>query len=63
MIMLCFGLQLSLDDANDLFKVTGYPPLYAKDMRDNIIIYCLEKKQRVIDVNLLLAERGFQTLD
>lgn len=63
MIMMCFGLGLSPEKANDLFKVTGYPPLYAKDLRDNIIIFCLEKHQMVIDANILLEEKGLPVLD
>jgi hypothetical protein len=63
MVMMCFGLGLSLERTNDLFKATGYTPLYAKELRDNIIIFCLEKKLNVIDVNLLLSERGLPTLD
>ena len=63
MIMMCFGLGLSLEKANDLFKITGYPTLYARDMRDNIIIYCLEKSKNVIEVNLLLSEKNLPTLD
>lgn len=63
MIMLCIGMELSYEQTNTLFKVTGYSPLYAKDLRDNIIIYSLENKINVVDTNYLLDEKNLPILD
>jgi transcriptional regulator with XRE-family HTH domain len=63
MIMLCIAFGLDFERTSELFKVTGYPPLYARDLRDNIIIYCLENKLGVIKANLYLSEKNLPILD
>ena len=38
-ILLCFGLNLTVDEAQQLLKKSGYAALYARDSRDSIIIF------------------------
>lgn len=60
MIMLCIAIGLSPDEAIDLMKITGYAPLYAKNARDNAVIYALTKKMTVIELNCMLFDRGIE---
>lgn len=56
--MICFALALALtfNECQLMFKTCGYPPLYAKNKRDSIIIFCIHRKKGVISTNLLLDE-------
>ena len=60
--MLGFGLLLTVDELQQLLKITGYAPLYAHDARDNAILYCLTKQQSVIATNELLYDQGLALL-
>ncbi len=57
-LALCFAMDLSADETQQLLKSTGYPPLYAKVMRDSALLYALERRMPLIDVNELLYEMG-----
>lgn len=63
LLMICFGMQLDLEDTNRLLKMGGYPELYPRDMRDSTIIYCILHGCSIIDTNLLLNEKNLKTLD
>ncbi len=56
MISLCFGLECSVDTAQELLKKTGFQGLYPKNRRDAIILYCLDKGYTLQETN----ERLFQ---
>ena len=51
LLALMFGMQLSFEEAQTLLKVTGYAQLYAKNKRDNVIIFSLNKHHSIFDVN------------
>ena len=55
-IMICFGLGLTVDEAQQMLKKSGYAPLYARDTRDSIILFSLENKIPVITTNIKLEE-------
>lgn len=61
-LALCFGASLSIDETQDLLKLTGYPPLYARLARDNVILFSLNHKLSIIDTNILLEEMGMDLL-
>ena len=61
-VMLCFGLGLSESETERLLKITGYAQLYAKDERDNVLLFGLTKKLSVIEVNGLLYDLGLDLL-
>lgn len=61
-IMLCFGLKLTVDEAQQLLKKSGYAPLYARDTRDSIIIYSLEHHIDVVTTNIKLGEYSLEIL-
>ena len=61
-LALCFGASLTTDETQELLKLTGYPPLYARVARDNVILFSLNHKLAVIDANILLEEMGMDIL-
>lgn len=62
-IMLCFGLSLNVEEAQQMLKKSGYAELYARDTRDAIILFSLENKIPVIDTNIKLADFNLKILE
>lgn len=62
-IMLCFGLKLTVDEAQQLLKKSGYAPLYARDTRDSIIIFSLENRINIVSTNIKLGEYNLEILE
>lgn len=62
-IMLCFGLALTVDEAQQLLKKSGYAPLYARDTRDSIIIFCIENRIGIVNTNIKLGEYSLEPLE
>ena len=62
LIMLCFGLTLTADEANRLLKMSSNGELYLRNPRDSVIIFSLDRKKSVIEANQLLYEMGFDVL-
>lgn len=62
LIALCFGFSLNDEEANQLLKKSGYARLYAKHMWDAVIIYGLAKSYSIEETNLLLFEKGLDTV-
>lgn len=62
-IMLCFGLQLEVDESQQVLKKSGYAPLYARDTRDSIIVFSLSRHISVVKTNITLAEYGLEPLE
>lgn len=62
-LALCFGFSLTLDEIQSLLKTTGYPILYAKNKRDSIIIFAVQRGYFIRDVNELLYEIGMELIE
>ena len=62
-IMLCFGLRLTVDEAQQLLKKSGYAPLYARDTRDSIIVFSLENRINIVSTNIKLGEYNLEILE
>lgn len=62
-VMLCIGFGLTVEETQKLLKVTGYAQLYAKDERDNVILFGITRKLTMIDINELLYELGLNLLE
>ncbi len=62
-IMLCFGLQLSVDECQQVLKKSGYAPLYARDTRDSILIFSVAHHISVVKTNIKLAEYNLEPLE
>lgn len=55
-LALAFGSKLTQEETQNFLKYAQLPRLYARDPRDNIILFCLSKGRSLIDTNLTLAE-------
>ena len=62
LIMLCFGLTLTADEANRLLKMSSNGELYVRNPRDLVLIYALDRNQSVIEANNKLEELGLDEL-
>ena len=62
-IMLCISADMTFNEIQNLLKITGYAILYAKDRRDNVIIYGIKNKKNVVDINTILYELGLTLLE
>lgn len=62
-IMLCIGMEADLEQTRKLLLKKHYAPLYAKDERDSIVIFGLQRKLSIIDINNLLYDKGFEILE
>lgn len=63
LIMICFGLELSLDEIQQILKKCSYGVLYPRDRRDSVIIFAVHHKLSVIDTNELLYEMNLKLLE
>ena len=59
-IIISFGLKLTVDEARQLLKKSGYAPLYARDTRDSIIIYSLEHNTSIVNTDIKLSEYNLE---
>lgn len=62
-LMLCIGMGATVEETQSLLKVTGYAPLYAKNERDNFILYSINNKYSIIDINNELMDLGLKILE
>ncbi|MBR1738875.1 MAG: hypothetical protein IJ737_01160 [Ruminococcus sp.] len=62
LLALLIAMGLELDEVQSFLKLSGYPFLYAKNKRDSIIIFCIEKHFTVPQTNNELYSHGEDTL-
>ena len=62
LIAIAFGLRLSDDEAQKMLKLSGNRELYARDERDAIILFALQRKLDIFTVNDLLFKLGVKVL-
>ena len=58
LLCLTLAMNASLEETQNLLKKSEFAPLYARNRRDSIIIFCIEHNKTVIEVNQALYERG-----
>ena len=63
-VCLAFAIagKLTLDEANTLLKYASHNQLYARDERDSVLIYSLNKGLSIIDTNSILYEFNLDLL-
>lgn len=61
-IQLCFGMQLNLMESNKLLQKAEKSELYCKNKRDAIIIFGLNNKLGIMEVEEILVEKGLESL-
>ena len=62
LLNLAIGMQLTLDEVQNLLRCSGYAPLYVKKEFDCIIIYGICKKLKITEINSILYEFSLDTL-
>ncbi len=62
LIMLCFGLELTLDEMGQVLKKCGYSELYPRDLRDSVIIFSVYHNMSLMDTNELLFDMKLKIL-
>jgi len=62
LLALAVGMELSLDEVQNLLRVGGYAPLYVKLEFDCIVIFGICKNMTVADINDILYDHGLETL-
>lgn len=62
LLSLAVGMQLNIQETQQLLKSAGYSPLYVKLPFDSIVLYGLCKAMTVIEINELLYEYELETL-
>ena len=62
-IAVALALKADIDVTQRMLKVTGNAILYPKDKRDAVIIFAVNKKMTVTDVNNLLESNGARILE
>ena len=63
LLCLCFGLELTADQGQDLLRDCGYAVLYAKNRRDSIILFALYRGMSLLKLNEKLYEEGENLLN
>ena len=62
LIAIAFGLHLSDVETQALLKLSKNRELYARDERDAIILFALQRNKSVLETNDLLFELGYKVL-
>ncbi|MCM1326861.1 MAG: helix-turn-helix domain-containing protein [Bacteroidales bacterium] len=62
LIALAFGMHLTDAETQKMLKLSCNRELYAKDERDVLILFALQHKQTIMDVNESLFRHGFPAL-
>lgn len=63
LIALSFGLHLSEEETQKLLKLSGNRELYARDERDALLLFALQRNKSIMDANGMLLDHGFAVLD
>lgn len=63
LIALAFGLQLSDTETQIMLKLSGNRELYARDGRDALVLFALQRDMTIMDANSMLFDHGFAVLD
>lgn len=62
LIALAFGLHLSDEETQSMLKLSGNRELYAKDERDALILFSLQRKKTIFETNELLFSHSLSIL-
>lgn len=62
LISICIGMQLNVDETQQLLKYAGFAPLYTKNIRDSIILFGIINEYSIYEINESLYSNNEQTL-
>lgn len=61
-VRLILSMELSLEDCQNTLKLYNWAQLYAKDKRDSAMIYALNHKMTVWQLNEMMSENSIEVL-
>lgn len=62
LLCLAIGMELNIEQTQNLLKCAGYAPLYVKLPSDSVVLYGLCKGMTVLQINELLYKYNLETL-
>lgn len=62
-IAMAVACRMTLPECQRALEIAQEGILYAKSRRDSVVIYAINKKMDIMDLNGLLEQYGLQTLD
>lgn len=62
LIAIAFGLCLSDDETQKMLKLSGNRELYARDERDALILFALQRKKDIFEINEILTDHNLTIL-
>lgn len=62
LIAIAFGLGLSEDETQKMLRLSGNRELYARDERDALILFCLQREKNIFATNELLSSHNLKIL-
>ena len=62
LLALAFGLALTGDETQRMLKISCNRELYARDTRDALILFALERGNTILEVNESLYDHGLVVL-
>lgn len=62
LIAIAFGLHLSEEETQLLLRLSKNPELYARDGRDAVILFALQRNKSILEVNDILFKQGYKPL-
>lgn len=62
-LMLAFGMRLTLEETRKLLKLCSLSDLYVRNPRDTVIIFCINKSMSLITCNEYLSDYSLDILE
>ncbi len=62
-LMLAFGMNLTLEETRKLLKIAELSDLYVRIPRDSVIIFCLQNDKTLIETNEMLDDYALKILE
>ena len=62
LLAIAIALKFSVDETQHLLKYADEPELYPRRKFDAAVLYALERRLRLVDTNILLADEKCDTL-
>jgi len=57
-LCICIAMQLTLEEIQNLLKLSGFAPLYPKSKRDSLIIFGINSSMSVFEINNSLYDQN-----
>lgn len=62
LLSICIGMQLNVEETQQLLQFAGFAPLYVKNIRDSIILFGINNRYNIYEINESLYSNNERTL-